>query len=410
MPMNHGAVNHPIRSTPVCVSAERTKREPAAFTLTYCKTCLTPDTRPNGQFNADGVCTACEYYGQAGRVNFDARFAELKAIIDHKVRNHRRKRWQCIVGVSGGKDSTRQALWVREKLGVNPLLVSVAYPPRQISPVGAGNLSNLIDLGFDTLVIGPAPRLSRELVRAAFFRFANWCRPTEMCLFAGVPQIAIEKGIKLILWGENPALQVGDLGSLGDSIWDGRNLVNINTLAGGDLGWFREVAGSDRHLSPYKFPTPEARARAGVETVFLGPAWRDWSDRVNSAVSYTHGFRGRTEGPEETADLFSTSMVDEDWMTVNMLLKYYKLGFSRGTEHANAFIRSGQLRREEAIAHVERYDGVCAPRFIDSFCRYIGITETVFWETVRKFAHPQLFDVSGPRPVKRFKVGEGLVA
>ena len=407
MPMNSGAVQQ--RRGRVCVNAVTSGAGALPFNLAYCKICLTPNTRPNGHFNSDGICTACEYYDQADRVNFDARFAELKAIVDHKVRNHRRKRWQCIVGVSGGKDSTRQALWVREKLGVNPLLVSVAYPPRQISPTGAANLSNLISLGFDTLVIGPAPRLSRELVRSAFFRFANWCKPTEMCLFAGVPQIAIEKGIKLILWGENPALQVGDMGSLGDSIWDGRNLVNINTLSGGDLGWFTEVAGTTRRLSPYKFPAFSDRERAGVETVFLGPAWRDWSDRVNSAVAYTNGFRGRSEGPEKTADYFCTSMVDEDWMTVNMLLKYYKLGFSRGTEHANAFIRSGELRRGDAIAHVERYDGVCSPELLESFCRYIDITELVFWETVKNFAHPQLFDVSGPRPVKRFKVGEGVV-
>jgi hypothetical protein len=244
--------------------------------MIYCRKCLTPDTRPNGSsFNAAGECAACAFHGHAGSVNYGARLAELQRIVDQKVRNHRQQRWQCIVGVSGGKDSTRQALWVREKLGLYPLLVSVAYPPRQISHLGAENFSNLINLGFDTLVLGPAPRLSRELVRAAFFRFCNWCKATEMALFSGVPQAALAKNINLILWGENPALQVGDSGSLGTSIWDGRNLVNTNTLAGGDLGWFTEVAGDSCRLSPYRFPSRQALERARVETVFLGPACED---------------------------------------------------------------------------------------------------------------------------------------
>ena len=379
--------------------------------MIYCRKCLTPDTRPNGSsFNAAGECAACAFHGHAGSVNYGARLAELQRIVDQKVRNHRQQRWQCIVGVSGGKDSTRQALWVREKLGLNPLLVSVAYPPRQISHLGAENLSNLINLGFDTLVLGPAPRLSRELVRAAFFRFCNWCKATEMALFSGVPQAALAKNINLILWGENPALQVGDSGSLGTSIWDGRNLVNTNTLAGGDLGWFTEVAGDSRRLSPYRFPSRQALERARVETVFLGPAWEDWSYRMNSAVAIAHGFGARREGVALTADLFETGMVDEDWTIVNNLLKFYKLGFGRATDQANISLRNGEMTRAEGILHVERYDDACGPDYLASFCRYIGCTEAEFWATVKRFANSRLFDLSGPRPVKRFQVGVGLPA
>lgn len=377
--------------------------------MIYCRKCLTPDTRPNSRFNAAGICTACEFYADPDSVNYQARFNELWNIVRRKTREQRHKRWQCIIGVSGGKDSTRQALWVREKLEVTPLLVSVAYPPRQISAIGADNLSNLMNLGFDTMVVGPAPRLSRELVRTAFFKFGNWCKATEMALFSGVPQIAIDKGIKLILWGENPALQVGDAGTLGESMWDGQNLVHSNTLAGGKLDWFREVARSDRRLSPYKFPTKQALQRAGVQTVFLGPACKDWSFQTNSQVAIAHGLTHRPDAAGETDDPLGTSMIDENWVIVNMLLKYFKLGFSRGTEHANNFIRRGLWTREQGIARAEAYDGVCAPHYLESFCRYLDISESVFWDTVKQWANPRLFDLSGPRPVKRFKVGYGLV-
>lgn len=377
--------------------------------LRYCKTCLIPNTRPNGRFNEEGVCAPCEFAKKSSLVNFDERLAELKTIVGKLTSHTRNRRWQCIVGVSGGKDSTRQALWAREKLGLNPLLVSVAYPPRQISQVGADNLSNLIALGFDALVIGPAPQLSRTLVREAFFRFGNWCKATEMALFSGVPRLAIERKIPLILWGENPALQVGDMGTLGVSIWDGNNLINSNTIAGGDLGWFLEVALKKSRLAMYKFPARDAMTKNRVQTIFLGPAWPDWSSEKNSRIAIAHGLSFRGGDPSKTGDLLGTRMVDEDWTIVNMLLKFYKLGFSRGTEQANAAIREGLISREQGVAIAEAYDEACGDEYIESFCRYIRIDESAFWENIRKFANKDLFDVSGDRPVKRFRVGVGLI-
>ena len=293
-------------------------------------------------------------------------------------------------------------------MGLNPLLVSVAYPPKQISENGVDNLSNLITLGFDTIVLGPAPVLSRELVREAFFRFANWCKPTEMALFAGVPRIAVEKKIPLIFWGENPALQVGDMGTLGRSMWDGNHLVNSNTLQGGDLTWFLDVARGLDQLNFYKFPTREQFKKARVQTIFLGPAWESWGCIVNSRVALSHGLNFRGGDPRDTGDLLGTRMVDEDWFIVNFLLKYYKFGFSRGTEEANSLIRTNQITREEGIPIAEMYDEACGDEYIESFCRYIQITESQFWDTVRKFANRDIFDVSGKRPVRKFIVGEGL--
>lgn len=377
--------------------------------MKYCKTCLSPDTRPLGHFNSEGICSVCEFSSRSYDDNYEKRLADLKNLVRGILRGRKHDRWDCIVGVSGGKDSTRQALWVREKLGMTPLLVSVAYPPRQITCNGVDNLSNLVRLGFDVLMLGPAPRLSRELVREAFLRFCNWGKATEMALFAGVPRIALDRKIPLIFWGENPALQVGDMGTLGDSIWDGNNLVHSNTLAGGDLAWFQEVAGGARRLLFYDFPKKSELKKHKINTLFLGPAWKDWSSETNSRVALTHGLKFRGGNPEDTGDLWGTSMVDEDWFIVNFLLKFYKFGFSRGTEYANTLIRSREITREEGILFAEKYDEACAPEYIESFCRYVGLTEEEFWQTVRKFSHPELFDWSSGRPVKKFRVGMGII-
>tara|TARA_B100001057_G_scaffold397377_1_gene407500 strand:- start:160 stop:1299 length:1140 start_codon:yes stop_codon:yes gene_type:complete len=375
----------------------------------YCKKCLVPNSRPNGKFNKNGICIPCEFYERSKKDNYEKRFYELKNILSKIKKKNKNSQYDCLVGVSGGKDSTRQALWVRDKLGLNPLLVSVVYPPRQISEVGVKNLSNLTKIGFDTLCLGPAPILSKQLVKYAFYNFGNWLKATELALFSGVPQIAVEKKIPLILWGENPALQVGDHAILGSSIWDGNNLIRGNTLSGGDLSWFLKVAKSMNKLNMYKFPDKKELNKSGVKTIFLGPAWENWSSENNAIISLAHGLSYRDDKPENTGDLIKARMVDEDWTIINMLLKYYKFGFSRGTEQASVLIRSGQISREEGVKIAEKYDTACSKKYILSFCKYLSIREYEFWSVLKKFTNKKLFDVNNKIPKKKFKVGYGLI-
>jgi hypothetical protein len=279
-----------------------------------------------------------------------------------------------------------------------------------MSHIGAANISNLVDLGFDLHYLGPAPALSRRLVREAFLRFGNFAKPTEMALFAGVQRIALEKRIPLILWGENPALQVGDSAQLGKDIWDGSSLIEGNTLAGGDLTWFSEVSGGLARLRPYQYPTAAELRRGRVQTIFLGPAWRDWSAETNSATALAHGLAPRRPDGPATDDPYGTSMLDENFMTVHFLLKYYKLGFGRATDLASSLIRRGLLTRSQAIDLVEKHDGKCPEGDIEAFCQYIDMSTSQFWSTVRRFTNAALFDLSTPRPTPRFSVGIGIMS
>ena len=110
--------------------------------MNYCSRCLQPDTRPNTVFRDDGICPACHYVDQLQHVDWQERFEILKDLLAKFPRSHGQFH-DCIIGVSGGKDSTRQALWVRDKLGLNPLLVCLSYPPEQVTERGVNNLSNL---------------------------------------------------------------------------------------------------------------------------------------------------------------------------------------------------------------------------------------------------------------------------
>jgi N-acetyl sugar amidotransferase len=314
----------------------------------------------------------------------------------------------CIIGISGGKDSTRQALWVRDQLGVRPLLVCLSYPPEQVTERGVQNLSNLIELGFDVLVSSPAPGTWRALKRDGFERFTNSFRSTELALFASVPQIALRYGIDLILWGENPALQLGDLKTLGRTGYDGNNLRYMNTLSSGKE-WMLGLDYREGELIPYTYPSVDAFLEADLNIIYLGWFLGDWSLVNNAMYACPEGLQIRSDGVESTGDLFGITALDEDFTPINQMIKYYKFGFGRTTDYVNEEIRLGRISREEAIVIVERYDHCCSPRYIEAYCDYLGISAEAFWNQVRASVDLELFTIGEDGTIHpRFKVGVGL--
>ena len=376
--------------------------------MKYCKICLQPDTRPNTVFTENQICPACVYHSELQHVDWQERYEILLDLLEKIIPRRKSPHFDCIIGVSGGKDSTRQALWVRDKLGLNPLLVCLSFPPEQVTQRGVDNISNLIELGFNVLVSAPAPETWRKLMRESFFKFTNWARSTELALFSSVPQIAIRYNIPLILWGENPALQIGDLRTMGKSGYDGNNLRFSNTLCTGHE-WMLDSGFSLRELLPYVYPSLDEFRSSSIQIVYLGWFLGDWSLLNNAAYACTNGLQIRAENVVETGDLHGISNLDEDWHNMNQMIKYYKFGFGKVTEYVNEELRCGRMEREHAIKLVREYDGACSEKYVESFCEYIDITTSVFWDHVRASANRSLFTVkSGAAIEPRFKVGQGL--
>ena len=376
--------------------------------MKYCKQCLQPDTRPNTVFSDLGICPACDYKQHLQKVDWEDRFAILQDLIKNKPKSDRQFH-DCIIGVSGGKDSLRQALWLRDRFNVNPLLVCLSYPPEQVTECGVNNLSNLIEQGFDVVISAPAPGIWKKLVTEAFLRFTNWAKSTEQALFASVPQLAINYNIPLILWGENPGLQLGDLKTLGRTGYDGNNLRNMNTLGGAKLDWQLEVIGDENKLLPYKYPSTDAFRKNNIQIVYLGWFLKDWSLVNNAKYSAASGLNLRVDDVSKTGDLWGVTSLDEDWVTLNQMIKYYKYGFGRVTDYANEAIRDGIMSRSEAIELVKLYDNACDPKYIGQFCDYIEITVDYFWNHVRKAVNKDLFIVeTSGEIIPKFVVGEGL--
>ncbi len=379
--------------------------------MKYCKNCLEPSTFPITKFNKKGLCSTCQYYLKFIK-NFDeGQKLQILKEITQKYKNSKNT-FDCIIGVSGGKDSTRQALWIRDKLKLRPLLVCCTYPPEQLTDLGARNLSNLIKLGFDLIVTAPGPQTWKKLLKKGFYG-GNYLRGPELALYSSLPQIAIKYNIKLIFWGEGGNGKTTDITTIvKKKEYDGNLLRKQDTLKNCDLSWTKDIIEDEAKLIPYKYPTERDFVKNKIQIIYLGWFMKDWSILNNAKYSSLNGLKLRSDVVENTGDLYGSMALDEDWVIVNQMIKYYKFGFGRVTDYLNYEIRQGKIKREDAIKLVEKYDGKCDPKYIRSFCNYINISESEFWNTVSNFVNKKLFTLNNKKDsekyLPKFKVGIGL--
>jgi len=357
--------------------------------MRYCRECVQPDTRPGVKFDENGICLACVITKQReNSVNWQRRKAELNGII--REAKEKAITWDCVVAVSGGKDTTFQALYARDQLGLNCLLVNCA--PDNISAPGRKNIENLVQKGFDLITIRPNPIVERALSRRAFFEFGNFVKPLEYPLYASSFRVALNYKIPLVVAGENPLeiLGVSDYFTLSGDAMQWRN---AQTVAGGDASVWAKDGVKKEDLFFYQFPDEKDLKSSGMKAIFLGYYVKEWTNHNNTVFSVGRGLAGRdNHDPLATGRTNKYFSLDADLKIINQnILKYYKFGFGAVTDEVMYDIRQGLITREEGIRLVQRYDGKCSDLYVQQWCDYIGITLSEFWTNIDKWVNRKLF-------------------
>ncbi len=353
---------------------------------------MTPESRVGIELDGDGVCQPCRYAEFEKTIDWDARWKELVRIAERAKRDATHD-YDCVVGVSGGKDSTRQAMIARDELGLRPLCVAFQYPPEQLTEIGPINLSNLIQLGFDVQTVGPAPEKSKAMMRLGFRKYGNPFKTTERALFASVARMAIKMRVPLAFLGENPAMRYGDVVDMAGGEAD--RFADTNTLAGGRNDEFVGEGLSQKDMICYTYPSRQELAAAGVRMYFMGYYIRDFNNFDNADFAIRHGLTVRGDPLEDIGAIAPWVGMDDDIIHVNQMIKHIKFGNGMACDLASEAVQLGRLSREEAIRLVCRYDGKIASRFIRKFCRYLQIDEDEFWDVVERFRHPELWQRVG---------------
>ena len=380
--------------------------------MKYCKKCLQPDTRPNIVFDDEQICYACRYEESKKNIDWDERHKDLLKIAEWAKNESRQRKisYDCVIGVSGGKDSTFQAIYAKEKMGLHPLLVNCA--PDEITAAGRKNLDNLNRLGFDIISIKPNPNIARQLARKCFFEKGNIVISSEYCLWASAYIMADKFNIPLIIQGENAALTLGAAKkqSIDD---DAYSVVDLDTLSGARVENLLEGENNITldEMFFYQMPSIEEMKMKGIKAIFLQYYVPEWSQVGNMFFSIARGLMGRTtEDLHDLGGYYRYNAVDNDLLMANQMIKYLKFGFGATTDQVCYDIREGRMTREDAIWYVNEYDGKCGEQYIDYACKYLSISKQEFWTVVDNFVNKKLFekDKNG-KWIPKFTVGVDYV-
>lgn len=375
--------------------------------MRYCKRCLQPDTRPGIIFDDEQVCFACRYEESKATINWEERQAELRSFAE-EAKAEAKKRgntYDCIIGVSGGKDSTFQAVYAKERLGLNPLLINCM--PDEITEIGRKNIENLNNLGFDIISIRPNPIVAKKLARKSFFERGNIIAASEYCLWASAYIMAVKFNIPLIIQGENAALTLGAAKNQ-EATGNAFSVMQLETIRGASVDSFVDLSNNitEKDLFLYKIPTVEEMQAKGIRAIFLQYYVREWSQVTNADFAVARGLTGRSGNLHDLGRYRRYTALDCDLQIPNQMIKYLKFGFGYATDEICYDIREGRFSREDGKWYVNEYDGLCGEQYIQKACDYLSITKEEFWEVVDKYVNTDLFEKKDGKWIPKFTVGE----
>lgn len=311
-----------------------------------------PDTKPDLYLDEEGICNACRSYERRHRVDWNSRLLELSQILD-RYRQSNGSNWDCIIPVSGGKDSTYQVVKMLQ-FGLNPLCVTATTC--DISSIGRKNIENVKRLGVDYIEVSPNPLVRAKLNRIGLMQVGDISWPEHVGIFTIPVRVATQFNVPLIIWGENSQNEYGGPAVAAENnVLTRRWLEEFGGLLGLRVSDLIEIEGfSPRQLLPYTYPSDAELARVGVTGLFLG-YYLPWDGLGNALIAQAHGFTTYNKTVE--GSMVNYENLDNHQTGIHDYFKFLKFGFGRATDLACLHIRRGRLTREDGLDIVQRLDG-----------------------------------------------------
>jgi N-acetyl sugar amidotransferase len=349
--------------------------------MKYCNVCVLPNSRPNLNFDKFGVCDGCSKIQV--KTNWKLRLEEFKKLV--KNIKKKQKNYDCLIPVSGGKDSTWQVL-VAKKFGLKILCVTWRSPAR--NKLGQSNLDNLIRLGVDHIDFSIDKNIEKNFIKKTFVKFGNPLIPMHLALHAIPTRIAIEKDIPLILWGENSAYEYG-----GHKSFKGKSMNNkwrkvFGVNEGKPINYWLDKNLTERDLYPYKIPDTKKINEKKIKEVFLG-YYFEWSPKKIFDISKKFGFKS---AKKPKTGFYKFADIDDAFLiTIHHLMKWYKFGFTREWDNLSIEIRNKKKTRDQALKIISEKGLTLPQKEINKFCKYIGITKKNYLQIIDKFRNKKIW-------------------
>ncbi|OGF74040.1 LPS biosynthesis protein [Candidatus Giovannonibacteria bacterium RIFCSPHIGHO2_02_FULL_46_20] len=366
----------------------------------YCTKCVYPSASAfRLVFDENGICSGCRVHEDAKKINWNERKTMFKNIAE-EYRNRDGSNYDCIVPVSGGKDSYFQVHYVI-KVGLRPLLVT--YHGNNYLPEGEYNLERMREVfDCDHIIVRPSVETLKKLNRIAFKIHGDMNWHNHAGIETVPPKIAIKFNIPLVVWGEHGSLDLSGMFSLKDRVEYTKRFRLEHAQHGFDWNNFtdeglEEFGRSElkeglcpQDLALWQFPSDEELMKVGMRGIYLGN-FIPWDANVHvELVKKLYNWKPAETPFERTYRNFS-NLDDMHENGIHDYLKFIKFGYGRGTDHACKDIRAGHMMREEGIAMVKKYDHIKPRRDLERWLVYVGMTEAEFDRICDTFRDPRVW-------------------
>ena len=355
--------------------------------MIYCTQCTMPNTRPGITFDKDGVCSACQSYANRKNVDYNQRFEELKQLCD-KYRNcNGDGGYDCMIAVSGGKDSHFQTYIMKEVMKMNPLLVSV-YDNFPMTKAGEHNIKNISEaFGCDVIAMHPNIKVQKKMMRKTFEKYGKPTYFIDRYIYTYPLHMAAKFNTPLLVYGENVSYEYGGNGAV--ETYSAKDQIFNGVASGIPMEELLDDEISLKDLNFFMPPSEDVLAK--LDPIYLS-YFVEWNSFENYEVAKRWGFHDLTHEWNRTHHIENFDQIETPAYLVHSWLKYPKFGHGAATDYSARMIRYGLLTRDEAFELIKKHDHALDPRSIREFCAFIGYSEREFWEIIDSFFNRDLFE------------------
>jgi imidazoleglycerol phosphate synthase cyclase subunit len=358
----------------------------------WCTRCVYPSISAGPmEFDENGVCMGC-LTADAKEAVTEGEWKRRTAMLRDTLERYRSKdgsRHDCVIAVSGGKDSYFQTHTIKNVFGLNPLLVT--YDGNNWLDAGWQNMLRMKDVfKCDHVLASPSHDLLKKLNRLAFVIMGDMNWHAHIGITTTPVQVAAKYDIPIVVWGEHGYLDLcGQFGmddypemSYRDRLEHFARSYEWNYMVG-----LEGITAGDMNL--YKYPSDQKIFDLDLRGIYVGNYVYWEANQHGRMVIEKYGFKTHDEPFERTYRRMS-NLDDMHENGVHDYLKYVKFGYGRCTDHACKDIRSGLISRDEAIDRVRKMDPV-KPKDLTRWLSYAGMTEAEFDSIADTFRDPRVW-------------------
>ena len=349
----------------------------------YCKKCVYPSSSVNLAME-NGVCSSCNTFEQFNQITPEAWEKKKKLFIEivNQIKKNNHTNYDCVIGVSGGKDSYYQT-HVAIEYGLKPLLVT--YNGNNFLEEGKYNRDRMKKIfNADHIMFGPSEEVLIKLNRMGFKKMGdmNW---QNHCGIMTVPiKAAVMYKVPIILWGETP----WDISGM----YEPEDYAEFSARARLEhaMRGFEEkdFLNDDEDLTKKdliwtRYPSDEEILREGIRGIYIGNYFK-WDPNKHTKLMKEKYNWKESEKPFQRTYRKASNLDDKYENGAHDLLKFIKFGYGRASDHASKDIRDGYISREEGVEYVKNLDHVVSDDLFE-WLEYVNMNKDEFWTIADSF-------------------------